>query len=258
MEDAVRCVKNWQFNKTLLYQTRSKLYSHLQKQHFSSERKYQGFIDSFVNKFDEDTSKYRRCSVVGNGGILKNSGCGEEIDKADYIFRANLPYISNFSDDVGKKSNFTTFNPSMIHRRYHNNLDAFKKDLHVYNGYLMFSGPAEDEFVSYVHKNTKLIDMEFEKNYLSAIEHFWESKRFVSVTTGMLMFNLALTYCEEIHLFGFWPFTTDVNGNYVPYHYAEDTPKTWIVVVKHSMPSEFLKLKELHVNGVLRLHIGKC
>lgn len=64
---------------------------------------------------------YNVCAVVGNSGILTGSQCGQEIDKSDFVFRCNFAPTEAFQKDVGRKTNLTTFNPSIL-EKYYNNL----------------------------------------------------------------------------------------------------------------------------------------
>ncbi|CAM4709729.1 unnamed protein product, partial [Caretta caretta] len=54
---------------------------------------------------------YECCAVAGSGGILRNSSCGPEIDRAQVVIRFNLPPMG-FADDVGTKSSVVAMNPS--------------------------------------------------------------------------------------------------------------------------------------------------
>uniref|UniRef100_A0A8C8SK78 Uncharacterized protein n=1 Tax=Pelusios castaneus TaxID=367368 RepID=A0A8C8SK78_9SAUR len=60
---------------------------------------------------------YEYCAVVGNGGILRNSSCGPEIDRAQFVIRFNLPPMG-FLEDVGTKSSIITLNPSVLQSRF--------------------------------------------------------------------------------------------------------------------------------------------
>ncbi|XP_072501916.1 alpha-N-acetylgalactosaminide alpha-2,6-sialyltransferase 1 isoform X2 [Notamacropus eugenii] len=50
-----------------------------------------------------------RCAVVGNGGILKRSQMGQEIDSHDYVFRVNGALINGYEKDVGTRTSFYGF-----------------------------------------------------------------------------------------------------------------------------------------------------
>ncbi|MGH0125457.1 UNVERIFIED_CONTAM: hypothetical protein FKN15_019083 [Acipenser sinensis] len=55
-----------------------------------------------------------RCAVVGNGGILKGSQKGKEIDRHDYVFRTNGAVIEGFEKDVGSRTSFYTFSANTL------------------------------------------------------------------------------------------------------------------------------------------------
>uniref|UniRef100_A0A4W5K0G3 ST8 alpha-N-acetyl-neuraminide alpha-2,8-sialyltransferase 3 n=1 Tax=Hucho hucho TaxID=62062 RepID=A0A4W5K0G3_9TELE len=64
---------------------------------------------------------YNVCAVVGNSGVLTGSRCGPEIEKFDFVFRCNFAPTEIFRRDVGRRTNLTTFNPSIL-EKYYNNL----------------------------------------------------------------------------------------------------------------------------------------
>ena len=41
----------------------------------------------FMQDMPYSKTQYKKCAVIGNGGIIKNSKCGKEIDSADFVFR---------------------------------------------------------------------------------------------------------------------------------------------------------------------------
>ncbi|KAG9331421.1 hypothetical protein JZ751_019180 [Albula glossodonta] len=55
-----------------------------------------------------------RCAVVGNGGILRGSKKGQEIDQHDYIFRTNGAVIKGFEEDVGSRTSLYTFSTNTL------------------------------------------------------------------------------------------------------------------------------------------------
>ena len=78
-------------------------------------------------------------------------------------------------------------------------------------------------------------------------------------TTGLLMYTMATRFCEEIHLYGFWPFPLDPRGQHVKYHYYDTLKYDYTSHSSpHTMPLEFRTLNALHRKGALRLHTGNC
>ena len=67
------------------------------------------------SKNQTSTMKMQRtCAIVGNGGILINSSCGEQINQHNMVIRSNLPTIEGFEPDVGDRVSVTSMNLVML------------------------------------------------------------------------------------------------------------------------------------------------
>ncbi|XP_071500005.1 alpha-N-acetylneuraminate alpha-2,8-sialyltransferase ST8SIA3-like [Diadema antillarum] len=212
-----------------------------------------------------------RCAVVGNSGILEKSGCGRAIDSVDYVFRCNVPPLKGYEEDVGLKTNLTTMNPSMLEFdsqgsaslvRHHD--EAYNVVLEPYNGVLALPCFSHMFFLRLCFKAIKQYYRENANMTLMHPEHFntvwdfWKDRGMMSLpSTGFYIVNVAVTLCDKVDLYGFWPFfKTGLSGaaKELRYHYYEDG--AWRQT--HDMLGEFNRLFQLHKDGALRIHIGKC
>ncbi|CAM4674034.1 unnamed protein product [Leuciscus chuanchicus] len=206
-----------------------------------------------------------RCAVVGSGGILKNSSCGHEIDNADYVIRFNLATVND--SDVGLKTDLITINPSQL--RYKNlekNPDPLVKRVSVYgNAFLIIPAFAFTICTSTSIKTLKVLQpirpqqpvVFFSPSYMRTLDCFWKGRglREVRLSTGFLLISTALELCEHVHIYGFWPFDSDLQDQPIPYHYYDlKRPHPYM----HKMPEEFVRLLQLHSQGALTLHLQPC
>ncbi|XP_073678903.1 alpha-2,8-sialyltransferase 8E-like [Garra rufa] len=208
-----------------------------------------------------------RCAVVGSGGILKNSSCGREIDSADYVIRFNLASIND--SDVGLKTDLITINPSQIRSVFKNlgqNPDPLVERISVYgNASLIMPAFAYTFCTGQSLKTLRVLHpvrpqqpvVFFSPEYLRALDRFWKRRglKEVRLSTGFMLISTAMELCDNVHVYGFWPFGTDLQDNPVPYHYYDELkPHRYM----HSMPEEFVRLLQLHSQGALTLHLQPC
>lgn len=94
-------------------------------------------------------------------------------------------------------------------------------------------------------------------NFLRDIGKFWKSKGIHAkrLSTGLFLVSAALGLCEEVTIYGFWPFSVDLHGKFISHHYYDNVlPDSGF----HAMPEEFLQLWFLHKSGVLRMQLEPC
>ncbi|XP_042818035.1 alpha-2,8-sialyltransferase 8E isoform X1 [Panthera tigris] len=215
-------------------------------------------------------SQFKKCAVVGNGGILKNSRCGREINSADFVFRCNLPPISEkYTMDVGVKTDVVTVNPSIITERFHK-LEKWRRPfyrvLQVYENASVLLPAFYNTRNTDVSIRVKYVLDDFESTqavyyfhpqYLVNVSRYWLSLgvRAKRISTGLILATAALELCEEVHLFGFWAFPMNPSGLYITHHYYDNVkPRPGF----HAMPSEIFNFLHLHSRGILRVHTGTC
>nr|XP_055043591.1 alpha-2,8-sialyltransferase 8E-like isoform X1 [Misgurnus anguillicaudatus] len=206
------------------------------------------------------------CAVVGNAGILKNSSCGKEIDSADYVIRFNMAPIND--SDVGLKTDLITVNPSQLarYKNFMSNPGPLLERVSVYGNSSIISSP----FV--YASNTELCVNSFKvlqpfrpqqqmvffsSIYLKNLHGFWKRQGLkpVRLSTGFMLINVALEVCDHVHVYGFWPFDTNLEQQELTHHYFDNVgPKPGV----HEMPKEFLNLLKLHSQGALTLHVQPC
>ncbi|KAM4677001.1 alpha-2,8-sialyltransferase 8B isoform 2-T2 [Discoglossus pictus] len=218
---------------------------------------------------------FKTCAIVGNSGILLNSGCGKEIDSHDFVIRCNLAPVEEYAQDVGLKTNLVTMNPSVVQRAFEDLVndtwkEKFLQRLKSLNESILwipaFMAKGGEERVEWVNDLIIKHQINVHTAYpslrlLHAVRGYWLTNKvhIKRPTTGILMYTLATRFCNRIYLYGFWPFPRDLHQNPVKYHYYDSLKYGYTSQAgPHSMPLEFKALKNLHLQGALKLTVGEC
>ncbi|XP_035646151.1 alpha-2,8-sialyltransferase 8B [Oncorhynchus keta] len=218
---------------------------------------------------------HRHCAIIGNSGILLNSSCGPEIDSYDFVIRCNLAPVEEYAEDVGRRTNLVTMNPSVVQRAFQDLAseewrERFLQRLRSLSGSVLwipaFMAKGGEERVEWAIHLILLHTVDVHTAFpslrlLHAVRGYWltNNVQIKRPTTGLLMYTMATRFCEEIHLYGFWPFPQDSQGKPVKYHYYDTLTYEYTSHASpHTMPLEFRTLSSLHRQGALRLHTGSC
>ncbi|KAJ8260818.1 hypothetical protein COCON_G00165410 [Conger conger] len=289
-------VKGWRLNSSLVVMIRKDVLRFLDAErdvsvvksslrpgdiiHYVLERRRTLNVSHALHSLLPDVSpmknrRFKTCAVVGNSGILLNSGCGREIDRHDFVIRCNLAPLAEFAEDVGRRSDFTTMNPSVIQRafgglknetdqeRFVRRLTALNESVLWIPAFMVKGGEKHVECVNdLILKNQLRVRTAYPSlRLVHAVRGYWLTNK-VNIkrpSTGLLMYTLATRFCDEIHLYGFWPFPKDSRGTPVKYHYYDTLKYRYFSNASpHRMPLEFKTLKVLHSRGALKLTTSKC
>ncbi|XP_026886016.1 alpha-2,8-sialyltransferase 8E isoform X4 [Electrophorus electricus] len=224
----------------------------------------------FPDDMPYSKSQFKKCAVIGNGGIVKNSKCGNEINSADFVFRCNIPPISDkYSVDVGSRTDLVTINPSIITERFQK-LEKWRRPF-----YDVLQNYENSSLVLPAFYNTRNTDVSFRvkymlddfgsargvfffhPQYLLNTQRFWavQGVRAKRLSSGLMLATAALELCEEVHLYGFWAFPMNPSGIFVTHHYYDNVkPRPGF----HAMPHEIFNFLHMHARGILHVHTGVC
>ncbi|KAF4098911.1 alpha-2,8-sialyltransferase 8E isoform X2 [Onychostoma macrolepis] len=224
----------------------------------------------FPDDMPYSKSQFKKCAVIGNGGIIKNSKCGREIDAADFVFRCNIPPISDmYREDVGSKTDLVTVNPSIITERFQK-LEKWRKPF-----YDVLQNYENSSVVLPAFYNTRNTDVSFRvkymlddfesargvfffhPQYLLNVQRFWavQGIRAKRLSSGLMLVTAAMELCEEVHLYGFWAFPMNPSGIFITHHYYDNVkPRPGF----HAMPYEIFNFMHMHARGIVHVHTGPC
>ncbi|XP_071959771.1 CMP-N-acetylneuraminate-poly-alpha-2,8-sialyltransferase-like [Antedon mediterranea] len=209
----------------------------------------------YVGKTKQIITRHRTCAVVGNGGILLNSGCGSEIDAHDFVMRSNMAPIKGFVNDVGNKTNIMTVNGEST-RFLHWYIQGKKTKIMSYGSQNYTPRTASYfEFLHFFSRNNLNVSIAYpHKQFYQHLKIFWNMTDRPS--SGLFLYTAALQFCDMISLYGFYPFSMAPDGRNITYHYEGKTEAEF--KNSHDMPSEYKKLVKMSDERYLRMVTNKC
>ncbi|XP_019622611.1 PREDICTED: CMP-N-acetylneuraminate-poly-alpha-2,8-sialyltransferase-like [Branchiostoma belcheri] len=269
----------------------------------------------FFSDFEQDTEKCHKhgepytecrggtpivrqksCAIVGSSGIVRDSGCGRQIDQHDFIMRFNFAPLEEFKNDVGTKVNLVVLGTYKLHiitnsfaedaeeKRKKESLsvkvqgkDEIMTRLRQYNNTVIFypkplyelsmgvaTGPSLrlETLLEILAEHQLRATMTYNLVTLKDLTVDLLQKLYPDAeapSVGVIAYLLALTFCDQLDLYGFYPLDYDPWNRTVLFHYHDDPlPGHGLFPKPHHYNTEYEFMRELDAKGVLTYHIDKC
>ncbi|TWW82052.1 Alpha-N-acetylgalactosaminide alpha-2,6-sialyltransferase 2 [Takifugu flavidus] len=230
-----------------------------------------------------NNSECIRCAVVGNGGILKDSKRGTEIDSHHYVFRTNGAVIKGFEKDVGSRTTHYTFSATTLM----NSIRVYagvgfkappvaKETRYIFlpendRDYLLVKAAATHTLVERGPQRNqnpasffgKDVSAEKVKMYHPDFVRYLRNRFLRSATlktkykdiyrpsTGAVMLLAALHTCDKVSAYGF------MTPDYMKYsdHYYDKKQKSVVFFKNHDLRMEMALWQRLHQAGLIQLYM---
>ncbi|XP_035679137.1 alpha-N-acetylneuraminide alpha-2,8-sialyltransferase-like isoform X1 [Branchiostoma floridae] len=221
------------------------------------------------------------CSLVGNSDILTGSKCGQKIDSGDFVIRFNMPPVcSPYLDDIGRRTDLVTTCRDRMNSKWgllksRAGREKFLNHLHDQYGqdtYIVsapFTIRRDIEALLSISEllrsnNSSVVPLYISPTHARQTLQAWSdlgldlNKGRINFSSGFYYTSVALELCDQVNIYGFWPFREDREGRPVRYHYYKSVDTGGLENSWHAMDKEFEKLLQLHKLGVLQLIHGNC
>ncbi|XP_066270721.1 uncharacterized protein [Branchiostoma lanceolatum] len=229
---------------------------------------------------DNAIKRQRTCAVVGNSGIISNTGCGKAIDKHDFVIRINFPNLKDHEKDVGGKTSLMVVGRNVLSVMYKcikdkNKCSVLKRLDDLDQTYVYHPEPLVDletktprrpyKKLTYLKKyvSTKTHVVNFLYSMSNAQERVKELGRSLverfpeTPSNGAVAYSLALSFCDEVDLYGFFPFK-QYQDKAVAKHYHPDPELEGDKFDEAALEREWSYMRELESRGALKFYIDTC
>ena len=162
--------------------------------------------------------KFKRCAVVGNGGILKSAEFGAAIDAHDVVFRQNQAPTATYELFVGEKTTFRVLNKKWTQQYSRGD----KEYLPLEKGVYLVASRGIDKIARNLVKaypnrpDVRMVGLEsgvrgavgklmreFKSKADKCLAKGFKPKGGNTPSSGIISTVLAMSLCDEVNLYGF-------------------------------------------------------